>query len=57
MDVRSLKATGMVHRAPVQEHEWAVENRRHQRMRSEAKNLVRIENLHGKEAAEDSEIA
>lgn len=57
MDVRALKSTGMVHRAPVKEHAWAVDNCKHQRMRSEAKNLARVENVHGKEAAEDSEIA
>ena len=56
MDVRSLKTAGVVYKALEQEHKWAVVNRVDQCKRSAAKNWVRADRVHGREAANDSEI-
>ena len=56
MDVRSLRNDGVVYKAPERKEQWAVDNRVAQAQRSEAKNWARVNRIHGKEAAEDSEI-
>ena len=55
MDVRALKSSGVVYKAPEQEQQWAVQHRVEQAQRSAAKNGARVDKLHGLDVTKDAE--